>query len=204
MIATGLGWRQPQGAGTLWHAPHQVEGSSHRDRSRRNQRLRPHRPQLLPRRPRVRCRPRDRRGQRPHRQQDASRTCSSTTRCSACSPTTSSFNDDSITVGGKTIKVFDERDPADHPLGRAGRRHRHRVDRLLHRRHQGARAHRRRRQEGHHLGPGLQRRRHHRHGRQRRGLRPGHPARHLERVVHHELPRPAGQGFNDEFGIERA
>ena len=40
-------------------------------RQDRHQRLRPHRPQLLPRRPRQGQRPRDRRGQRPHRQQDA-------------------------------------------------------------------------------------------------------------------------------------
>ena len=40
------------------------------DRTRRHQRLRPHRPQLLPRRAGLRRRHRDRRGQRPHRQQD--------------------------------------------------------------------------------------------------------------------------------------
>ena len=50
--------------------PASVEGSTHRDRSRRDQRLRPHRPQLLPGRPGVRCRHRDRRRQRPDGQQD--------------------------------------------------------------------------------------------------------------------------------------
>ena len=105
-----------------------------------------------------------------------------------------SSTDDSITVGGSTIKIFAEKQPRRHRLGRRGRRHRHRVDRLLHRRHQGARPHRRWRQEGHHLGPGLQRGRHLRHGCQPRGLRPGHPARHLQRVVHDELPGPDGQG----------
>ena len=41
-------------------------------------------------------------------------------------------------VGGKTITVFAERDPADLPWGDARRRRRRRVHRLLHRRHQGA------------------------------------------------------------------
>ena len=42
--------------------------------------------------------------------------------------------------------------PGQAPLGRGRRRRRHRVDRLLHRRPQGQGAHRRRGQEGHHLG----------------------------------------------------
>ena len=67
----GLGWvANPQCAALLRHARNTVEGSTHRDRSRRDQRLRPHRPQLLPGRPGVRCRHRDRRRQRPDGQQD--------------------------------------------------------------------------------------------------------------------------------------
>ena len=58
---------------------------------------------------------------------------------------------------------------------------------------EGQGAHRRRRQEGHHLGAGEQRRHHHRHGRQRRQVR-RQPDDHLQRLLHHQLPRPDGQG----------
>ena len=57
-----------------------------------------------------------------------------------------------ITVGDKIVKVFAERDPRQPQVGRRGRRRGRRVDRLLHRRHQGPGARRqRRREEGHHL-----------------------------------------------------
>ena len=47
-----------------------------------------------------------------------------------------------------------------------------------------------RREEGHHLGPGERAGRDGRAGRQlRRGLRPRRARRHLERVVHDQLPR---------------
>ena len=73
-----------------------------------------------------------------------------------------------ITVGGKTFAAFAERDPAKPPWGDARRRHRRRVDRLLHRRHQG-RAHiDARREEGHHLGARHERGHHRRDGRQPR------------------------------------
>ena len=58
--------------------------------------------------------------------------------------------------------------PGRAALEGARRRHRDRVDRPVHRRHEGQGPHRRRRQEGHHLRPGQERRHHHRDGRQRR------------------------------------
>ncbi|GMA37496.1 hypothetical protein GCM10025876_37000 [Demequina litorisediminis] len=44
------------------------------------------------------------------------------------------YDDDNIYVDGKAIKALAERDPANLPWAEPGRRHRHRVDRLLHRR----------------------------------------------------------------------
>ena len=83
-----------------------------------------------------------------------------------------SFGEGSIIVDGKEIKVLSRARPRAAALGRAGRRHRHRVDRPLHRRRQGAGKHiDRRREEGHHLGAGQGRGRHVRHGRQRRRVR---------------------------------
>ena len=49
-------------------------------------------------------------------------------------PLSVAFDDENIIVDGKKIRALEERDPANLPVGRAGRRHRHRVDRLLHRR----------------------------------------------------------------------
>jgi hypothetical protein len=57
---------------------------------------------------------------------------------------------DEISVGGQSFRAFAEKDPRP-AVGRGRRRRRGRVDRLLHRRHQGPGAPRRRRQEGHHL-----------------------------------------------------
>ena len=79
-------------------------------------------------------------------------------------------------------------------MGRARRRRRRRVHRPLHRRHQGAGAPRRGRQEGHHLGAGQERGHHHRHRRERRRLRRREAQHHLQRVVHHQLPRAVREG----------
>ena len=49
-------------------------------------------------------------------------------------PLSVTYDDENIIVDGKTIRALEERDPAEPALGRARRRHRHRVDRLLHRR----------------------------------------------------------------------
>ena len=57
--------------------------------------------------------------------------------------------------------------------------------------------------EGHHLGPGQGRGRHHRHGRQPRQVRPGQPRHHLQRLLHHQLGGPPGKVLLDSFGIEK-
>ena len=94
------------------------------------------------------------------------------------------------------IKVLAERDPADAAVGRPRRRRRDRVDRPLHqarRRRQAprGRAPRRSSSPPRPTEPG----RHRRARRQlRRGLRPEQAPRHLQRVVHDELPRAGGQG----------
>ncbi len=111
---------------------------------------------------------------------------------------------DEITVGGKTFKAFAERDPAKLPWGDLG------ADVVIEStglftdatKAQGAR--RRRRQEGHHLRAGQERGHHDRHGRQPRPVRPGQAHDHLQRVLHHQLPGPDGEGPHDTFGIERA
>ena len=102
--------------------------------------------------------------------------------------------DDEIRVGDQVVKTFAERDPADLKWADLG------VDVVVE--STGfftdatkARAHvDRRRQEGHHLRAGDERGRHRRHGRQPRRLRPGRAHRHLQRVVHHQLPGADGQG----------
>ena len=117
--------------------------------------------------------------------------------------------DDAIAIDGRTIKVLAERDPGKLPWKDLGRRRRHRIDRPLHRRGQGARAHRRRRrEESDHLGAGEGRRHHDRARRQRQELRSGQAQRNFERVVHDQLSRTAvkvgrrrtglGQGVHDD------
>ena len=84
-----------------------------------------------------------------------------------------------------------------HPaaVGRPRRRRGDRVDRALHQARGRRQAPGGGRQEGDHLraGDGAGRDRGARR-QLRRGLRPGQPRRHLQRVVHDELPRPGRQG----------
>ena len=129
-----------------------IEEELLRDRSRRHQRLRPHRPQLLPRRAGARA--------------PTSRSSPSTT--STDNATLAHLlkydsilgrlagevtsTDDDINVGGTTIKALAERDPAALPWGDLG------ADVVIESTgfftdaDQGPGARRRRRQEGHHLG----------------------------------------------------
>ncbi|CAA9536922.1 MAG: NAD-dependent glyceraldehyde-3-phosphate dehydrogenase, partial [uncultured Thermoleophilia bacterium] len=72
------------------------------------------------------------------------------------------------------------------------RARRRRVDRLLRRPGERLEAPRRRRAEGHHLRARQGARRHARAGRERRGLRPRAAPHHLAGVVHDELPRTGG------------
>ena len=175
-------------------------------RTRRDQRLRPHRPQRLPRRP-----------------GSAAPTSSGSPSTTSPTPTTLAhlLKYDSIlrplpgrrsrppttalVVDGKEIKVLAERDPADAAVGRPRRRRRDRVDRLLHRRATtppststaGAK-------KVIISAPANEPGRHRRARRQlRRGLRPGQAPRHLQRVVHDELPRAGREGrCTTTVGIE--
>ena len=94
--------------------------------------------------------------------------------------------------------------PREHSVGHRGRGCRHREHRLLHRRHQGRRAPRAWRQEGHHLRPGEERGSDDRSGRQQRRLRSGEPPRHLERFscTTNGLA-PVAKVLFDKFGIEK-
>ena len=101
---------------------------------------------------------------------------------------------DSMVVNGDRIKVFAQRDPAQLPWGTLG------VDVVLEctgfftTKEKASRAPEGRREEGHHLRARRQGRR--RDGRLRRQPRhaEGRAHRHLERLVHDQLPRAAGEG----------
>ena len=79
-----------------------------------------------------------------------SRTCSSTTRCSATCRRRSRPRSDGISVDGDEFKVLSMRDPAAAALEGPRRRRRLRVDRALHQARRCGQAPRRRRQEGRH------------------------------------------------------
>ena len=109
-------------------------------------------------------------------------------------PGTVEVEEDALVIDGKRIRVTAETDPAKLPWRELG------VDVVIEstgrftERARPPQAPRGRRQEGHHLrarqGPG----RHHRPRRQRGDLRQGQPRRHLQRQLHHQLPRADGQG----------
>ena len=100
---------------------------------------------------------------------------------------------DTISVGNGKIKVTAERDPGEAAVEGARRRHRARMHRHLHRQGQGLRASDGRRQARDRLGAGRRRRPHRRLRRQPRQADQG-PPRHLQRLLHHQLPRAGGQG----------
>ena len=85
-----------------------------------HQRLRPHRPELLPGLADARRRLRDRRRQRPRRRRRRWRTCSSSTRRSGRSPGEVSVEDGVLHAAGQEIKLLVERDPAAMPWGDLG------------------------------------------------------------------------------------
>jgi len=82
-----------------------------------------------------------------------------------------SIEGDSILIGSRKIKVFAEKDPG--LIDWSSARHR---------------------KEGHHLRARERRRHHHRTRREREVVRSGEAQRHLERILHHQLPRARGQG----------
>ena len=102
--------------------------------------------------------------------------------------------DEGIYVAGDTIKVLQVRDPKELPWGDLGvdvvvESTGFFTDRAKAAAHLEAGAPVRGR-----VGPVGRRRRHVRDGRQRRHVRPGHPQGRVERLVHHELLRAAGEG----------
>ena len=99
-----------------------------------------------------------------------------------------------FSVDGREVRKLEVMDPAEIPWSDHG------VDVVIESTglftapREGRRPPRRRRRAGDHLRAERRRRRDDLHGRERRGLRPAEAHRDLERVVHHELPRAAGQG----------
>ena len=191
-------WRRAAGSvGSSWIVPPTLQEQCS-DRSRRHQRLRPDRPQLLPRRPRPPAergpRPRDRRGQRPDRPRRPR--AAAEVRLDPRPARRRRAGQRGPDRGGRQDRQGLRRArPGQPQVGRRGRRRGRRVHRLLHRRHQGARARRQRRcQEGDHLRAGVQRGLHRGDGRQPRGLRPGRAHRDLQRVLHDQLPGADGEG----------
>ena len=95
---------------------------------------------------------------------------------------------DSISIDGKTIKVFAEKDPAKLALGVGRRAGRDRIDRPLHQRRRCQEAPARTGEESHHLGAGEERRHHPRARREPGQVRCREASHHLERILHHQLP----------------
>ena len=123
-----------------------------------------------------------------------SRTCSSTTRCSARSAWTWRRAATRSPRAPHTIRMFAERDPAALPWADLG------VDVVV----ESTGRFTERADARKHIeagaskviisAPGERRGHHDRDGRQRRQLRPGSARHHLERLVHHELRGADGQG----------
>ena len=159
----------------------------------RHQRLRPHRTQHPSRRSSAGSGHRDRRCQRHHDSGDAG---------SSAQVRHHPRSLPRHRVGG--WRRPDRRWPRDQgarrarsrqaPVGRPGRRHRRRVDGSVHRRREGQGPHRRRRAQGGHLRARQERGPHRRDGGQREVVRPGQAQHPLQRLVHHQLPCPGGQG----------
>ena len=170
-------------------------GTRHGKGSRRNQRIRAHRTQLLPR-----ASASGAATSRSSRRTISAtrrrwRTCSSTTRSSARSAEDVEVGDGTIVAAGQRDQDARRARPGRAAVGRARRRRRARVDRIVHgSASDAAEAHRRRREEGRHLGAGGRPGPDRRPRCERRGVRPGRPPHRLERLVHDQLRRAAGEG----------
>ena len=92
------------------------------------------------------------------------------------------------------VTVLSEREPGEAALGKPGRGDRGRVHRDLHRPRARREAPRRGRPEGHRLRPRQGRGPDGGHGSERGPLRPRLPPHPVERLLHHELPGPGGEG----------
>ena len=99
-----------------------------------------------------------------------------------------------IDIGGMHSQGPRREGPGEAAVEGARRRHRPRVHRPLHRQGEGRGAPHGGREEGHHQRARQGPRRDDRPRRQHRALRPGEAHDHLERLVHHQLPRARRQG----------
>ena len=153
---------------------------------------------------RRRRRHRDRRRQRPRRHRDHGPPAQVRHASSAASRATSAVTDDGITVGGKTIKVLAERDPAPCPGATSASTSSSSRPASSPRPTTRASTSTRGAKKVIISAPGHRRGRHHRHGRQRRRLRPGEAHDHLAtpRCTTNCLA-PLAKVLNDAFGIER-
>ena len=179
-----------------------LKETSRSDCPRRHQRLRPHRPQLLPRRARLGCRHRDRRRQRPDRQRHARPPAQvrhhpgpprrrrverrrprspSTARPSRPSPSATR----PTSRGATSASTSSSSRPASSPTPTKAKAH---VD-------AGAK-------KVIISAPAKNEDITDRDGRQPRAVRPGQAHDHLQRVLHHQLPGADGQGARTTtFGI---
>jgi glyceraldehyde 3-phosphate dehydrogenase len=107
--------------------------------------------------------------------------------------------EDFISVDGKKLKVFAQKDPALLPWDSVGRADRGRVDRALYRCDEGESASARSGEEGHHLGSRDQRRSDGSAGREREEVRSGEAQHYFERIVHDELPGAGCEGAGGEI-----
>ena len=110
---------------------------------------------------------------------------------------------DPIIVGNGSVQGHRDQGPGAAAVEGTRRRHRARMHRHLHRPRQGRGPPHRRRQARHRLGAGRRRRPDRRLRRQPRQADQG-PHRHLERVLHHQLPGARSpRCCNDAVGIEK-
>ena len=170
------------------------QGGSLDDRSRRHQRLRPHRPPVPQGAHRAGARRRGRRRQRPRRRATNALLFKHDSTYGAY-PGEVSHTDDAIVIDGREIKVLQVKDPAQLPWGDLG------VDIVIestgiftdaekaarpHRRRARRRSSSRRPAKNEDITIVL--------GVNEEQVRPREPPHHQQRVVHHELPRARREG----------
>ncbi len=110
---------------------------------------------------------------------------------------------DSISVGGKTHQDFRRQGSGGARLDFARRADCGGIHRQVHRQEGRGQASAGHGEEGHHLGARQGRGHHHRAGRERKRLRSGQAQRHLQRLLHHQLPGAGGEGAARERSASR-
>ena len=110
-------------------------------------------------------------------------------------PNKVTHTDDTISVDGKSFKVFEKRIPRRSTGPSVGASIVVESTGLVHHGRGRAQAHSRAGEESNHLRAGHRSRPHDRARRERQDLRSGEAPRDLERVVHHELPRAGRESY---------